>query len=136
MATAGRVMLYGGVFRNVIGVALVGLLVMPGGGVRAVQDLNCPDFTYQEDAQAEFDADRSDPHGLDGPIGPRSSGEPNVACEDRPHRSGAARSSDGSTDTRRAPRRARGQRETAPSPRPRTREREGAAGAATESSPV
>ena len=29
------------------------------------QNLNCSDFTYQEDAQAALDADPSDPNGLD-----------------------------------------------------------------------
>src|SRR5215207_3859313 len=109
---------------------------MPGGGARAVQDLDCADFTDQEDAQAAFDADRSDPYGLDGPIGTTPSGEPNVACESLPHQSGAARSSEGRTGTRRAARRDRLQGEPAPSPRPRTRARAGAAGAAPEPMPA
>jgi len=51
-------------------------------------DLNCrEDFVYQEDAQAVYEQDTSDPHGLDGPIGPTSDGEPGVACEMLPHRS-------------------------------------------------
>jgi len=41
--------------------------------------LNCPDFQYQEDAQAELNKDVSDPHQLDGD----SDG---VACESLPHR--------------------------------------------------
>ncbi|WP_414936374.1 excalibur calcium-binding domain-containing protein [Amycolatopsis sp. cmx-11-51] len=31
----------------------------------AVADLNCGNFQFQEDAQAEYEKDRSDPHGLD-----------------------------------------------------------------------
>lgn len=42
---------------------------------------NCrPDFTYQEDAQAEYDRDRTDPHGLDG------NDQDGRACEDLPSR--------------------------------------------------
>jgi hypothetical protein len=48
----------------------------------------CDDFTYQEDAQAVYDQDTSDPHGLDGPIGVAFTGEEGVACEDLPHRPG------------------------------------------------
>jgi len=47
---------------------------------------DCKDFTYQEDAQSVYEQDRSDPFGLDGPIGSASSGTPGVACEDLPHR--------------------------------------------------
>jgi len=47
---------------------------------------DCPDFRYQEDAQKVYDRGPSDPYGLDGPIGPASSGIPGVACEDLPHR--------------------------------------------------
>ncbi|KFU81089.1 Excalibur calcium-binding domain-containing protein [Amycolatopsis lurida] len=45
----------------------------------AVADLNCGDFQYQEDAQAELEKDRSDPHGLDR-------NKDGVACEDLPKR--------------------------------------------------
>ena len=47
---------------------------------------DCKDFTYQEEAQSVYEQDRSDPFGLDGPIGSASSGTPGVACEDLPHR--------------------------------------------------
>jgi hypothetical protein len=47
---------------------------------------NCDDFQYQEDAQKVYDRHPGDPYGLDGPIGPASSGIPGVACEDLPHR--------------------------------------------------
>ncbi len=49
-------------------------------------DLNCTDFQFQEDAQAVYNQDTTDPHGLDGPVGPVSSGIPGVACEDLPRR--------------------------------------------------
>lgn len=57
----------------------------PAGG----PDLNCEDFAFQEDAQAVYDRDPSDPNGLDGPIGEASAGEPGVACEDLPSRDDA-----------------------------------------------
>lgn len=47
---------------------------------------NCPDFQYQEDAQAFFQAFPNDPSGLDGPPGRATEGRPNVACEARPHK--------------------------------------------------
>ncbi len=51
----------------------------------AQQDLyDCADFQYQEDAQAVYDQDRSDPYGLDGPPGEAYAGEPGVACEELP----------------------------------------------------
>lgn len=53
------------------------------------QDLyTCEDFAYQEDAQAVYDADPSDPHGLDGPVGSDNDtmGIPGRACEKRPRR--------------------------------------------------
>ncbi len=49
---------------------------------------NCEDFDFQEDAQAVFNQDTSDPNGLDGPVGPASTGVPNVACENLPSRGG------------------------------------------------
>lgn len=47
---------------------------------------NCQDFDFQEDAQAFFEQDTSDPDGLDGPVGTSSTGIPNVACEELPSR--------------------------------------------------
>jgi hypothetical protein len=49
----------------------------------ALEDLDCSDFTYQEDAQAVLDADPSDPHRLDGGADGAADG---VACESLPHR--------------------------------------------------
>jgi hypothetical protein len=54
----------------------------------AQQDLyDCADFQYQEDAQAVYDQDTSDPYGLDGPPGEAYEGTQGVACEDLPHNS-------------------------------------------------
>lgn len=51
------------------------------------QDLyDCGDFQYQEDAQAVYEQDTSDPYGLDGPQGEASTGTPGVACEELPNR--------------------------------------------------
>ncbi len=49
----------------------------------AVDDQNCSDFRYQEDAQAHLDADPSDPDRLDG------NDNDGRACESLPHRSSA-----------------------------------------------
>ena len=49
-------------------------------------DLNCDDFDYQEDAQAVYEQDTSDPNGLDGPIGEGYMGEQGEACENLPSR--------------------------------------------------
>lgn len=65
-----------------------------GGAVlgSSTQDLyDCSDFDTQEEAQAVYEDDTTDPYGLDGPPGPTSSGEPGVACESLP--------SDGSADS-------------------------------------
>jgi hypothetical protein len=64
------------------GAAALGLLV-PSAGTSFAAGANrydCDDFTYQEEAQAVYDQDRSDPNRLDG------GGEPGVACESLPHR--------------------------------------------------
>ncbi|MDP9369973.1 MAG: thermonuclease family protein [Chloroflexota bacterium] len=70
------------------------LLVLPLGGMPAAsaQDqFNCDHFRYQEDAQAVYNADPSDPSGLDGPIGPDNDtrGTPGLACESLLSRGGA-----------------------------------------------
>ena len=66
---------------------LLAAFVLPGTAM-AQDAYNCPDFTYQEDAQAVYDADPSDPHGLDGAIGPEN--DDGIACEDLPSRGSAA----------------------------------------------
>jgi hypothetical protein len=43
---------------------------------------DCADFTYQEEAQAVFDQNPSDPYGLDEDPGP----DDGIACETLPHR--------------------------------------------------
>ncbi|MER5450245.1 excalibur calcium-binding domain-containing protein [Streptomyces sp. NPDC002764] len=48
----------------------------------AQNDLNCSDFAFQEDAQAVFNSDPSDPNRLDAD-------NDGIACEDLPHRATA-----------------------------------------------
>jgi hypothetical protein len=62
------------------------LLLGLTGTASAADTLNCDDFTYQEQAQAIFDQDRTDPNHLDG--GQNGPGD-GVACESLPHRPGA-----------------------------------------------
>lgn len=50
----------------------------------AVDKYNCPDFKYQEDAQAVYEDTPGDPYGLDGNPGPQD--DDGEACEDNPHR--------------------------------------------------
>ena len=57
----------------------------------AAQDvLNCTDFTYQEDAQAEFNRDPSDPNNLDDD-------NDGIACEDLPSRGNGTTTTTGTT---------------------------------------
>ena len=75
-------------------VAFSVLVLLMAGGVGAQETadrFNCEDFQYQEEAQAVYDRDPSDPHGLDGPIGEASDGVAGVACEELPHRPGSGR---------------------------------------------
>ncbi|MFF6778610.1 excalibur calcium-binding protein [Streptomyces sp. NPDC012637] len=70
----------------VAGIALAAASVLPAANVAsAQQDLDCVDFAFQEDAQAEFNRDRSDPHRLDEDQGP----DDGIACEALPRRMGA-----------------------------------------------
>lgn len=55
-------------------------------------DLDCADFSSQEAAQAEYDADPSDPNGLDG----NDNGE---ACEDYDYRAGVDQGADSAHGT-------------------------------------
>jgi Excalibur calcium-binding domain len=69
---------------SVSALAAAAMLILPG--TAAAQDLyNCDDFQYQEEAQAIFEQDRSDPHRLDRLRGPGNG----KACEDLPSRSAA-----------------------------------------------
>jgi len=73
-------------------VAFSALALLMAGGVGAQEtadQFDCEDFQYQEEAQAVYDQDPSDPHGLDGPIGEASDGVAGVACEELPHRPGS-----------------------------------------------
>ena len=71
--------------RRVLGtVAVAGIALLgPAPAVFAAQPTdvyNCDDFTYQEEAQAVYDADPSDPNGLDG------NDNDGKACEHLPHK--------------------------------------------------
>ncbi|MFF9204989.1 excalibur calcium-binding protein [Streptomyces sp. NPDC014986] len=65
-----------------IGTLIALAAVVPLADTAHAQDLDCGDFTYQEDAQNFFDTDRSDPHRLDEDPGP----DDGVACEALPRR--------------------------------------------------
>lgn len=53
-------------------------------------DLDCSEFDTHAKAQAEYERDTSDPHGLDGPEGEGYTGDPGVACEELLGASGAS----------------------------------------------
>ncbi|MFP3987893.1 excalibur calcium-binding protein [Streptomyces sp. E11-3] len=72
----------------VSGIALAVASIAPLSGVALAQDLDCADFVFQEDAQAEFDRDPSDPHRLDEDPGPNDG----IACEVLPRRGSATAS--------------------------------------------
>src|SRR4051812_44423997 len=67
-------------------VLFAGLSIPMAGTALAADVYNCGDFTYQEDAQAVFNQDTSDPNGLDGPVGTGFTGVAGVACEELPSR--------------------------------------------------
>lgn len=62
----------------------VAAIVPLAGPAHAQPDKDCRDFAFQEDAQAVFDADPSDPHRLDEDQGP----DDGIACEVLPRRGG------------------------------------------------
>jgi hypothetical protein len=67
----------------VAGLALLGPVSLASAQLAtplALADKDCKDFQYQEDAQAVYDQDPSDPNGLDG------KDNDGKACEDLPHR--------------------------------------------------
>ncbi|WP_334665568.1 excalibur calcium-binding protein [Streptomyces cyaneofuscatus] len=66
----------------VAGIALAIVSVAPLSGVAHAQDLDCADFRFQEDAQAEFNRDPSDPNRLDEDRGV----DDGIACEVLPSR--------------------------------------------------
>ncbi len=57
--------------------ALAAALIFPMSGTALAQDLDCSNFATQAEAQAAFDADTSDPNGLDAD-------NDSLACEDLP----------------------------------------------------
>ncbi|MEX0172513.1 excalibur calcium-binding protein [Streptomyces sp. LMG1-1-1.1] len=66
----------------VAGITLAIASLAPLSGVAHAQDLNCRDFRFQEDAQAKFNRDPSDPNRLDEDQGP----DDGIACEALPRR--------------------------------------------------
>ncbi|MGW8888605.1 excalibur calcium-binding protein [Streptomyces sp. NPDC055749] len=70
----------------VAGIVLAAASVVPLSGVAFAQDLDCSDFASQEDAQAEFNSDPSDPNRLDEDQGL----DDQIACEWLPSRGSAA----------------------------------------------
>jgi hypothetical protein len=74
-------------------VAVTALLAFPG--IASAKDLDCGDFKFQEDAQAEFEKDRSDPHRLDALRPGEGDG---VACESLPRRGSGGQQSNGNSD--------------------------------------
>ncbi|MFE3382564.1 excalibur calcium-binding protein [Streptomyces anulatus] len=67
----------------VAGIALAIVSVAPLSGVAHAQDLDCADFRFQEDAQAELNRDPGDPNRLDEDRGI----DDGIACEVLPRRS-------------------------------------------------
>ncbi|MFI8206812.1 excalibur calcium-binding protein [Streptomyces sp. NPDC085937] len=67
---------------GVIGTLIACAAIVPLADIAHAQDLDCSDFTYQEDAQTFFEMDRSDPHRLDEDPGP----DDGIACEALPRR--------------------------------------------------
>ncbi|GGW27148.1 excalibur calcium-binding domain-containing protein [Streptomyces griseoloalbus] len=65
-----------------IGTLIALAAIVPLADTAHAQDLDCSDFTYQEDAQTFFNTDPSDPHRLDEDSGP----DDGVACEALPRR--------------------------------------------------
>ncbi|MEV7019348.1 excalibur calcium-binding protein [Streptomyces sp. NPDC093991] len=65
-----------------IGTLIALAAIVPMADLAHAQDLDCGDFTYQEDAQAFFETDRGDPHRLDEDPGP----DDGIACEALPRR--------------------------------------------------
>ncbi|MFD3735028.1 excalibur calcium-binding protein [Streptomyces sp. NPDC058632] len=72
-----------------LGILVALAATLPMAHTAHAQDLDCADFTYQEEAQALFNLDRSDPNRLDEDQGP----DDNIACEALPRRGGTLTSS-------------------------------------------
>jgi hypothetical protein len=65
------------------GLVAVSATLVWSGAAGAQDVLNCDDFDFQEDAQAELDRNPADPNGLDG------NDNDGLACESLPSRGGA-----------------------------------------------
>jgi hypothetical protein len=76
---------------TVVSTVVAAALCFPMAGVAAAQDLDCADFATQEEAQAVYNANRTDPFDLDRD-------NDNRACERLP--SGLYEDSTGATPTR------------------------------------
>ncbi|MFJ9663021.1 excalibur calcium-binding protein [Streptomyces sp. NPDC101219] len=72
-----------------IGTLIALAAVLPQSSAAHAQDLDCRDFTHQEDAQALFDSNPRDPHRLDEDQGP----DDGIACEALPRRADETASS-------------------------------------------
>ena len=96
------------VSRTVLGAMIVAVLILavfsarlawetiPRAQAQSGDEFDCADFDTQEEAQAEYDSDPSDPSGLDGPQGETSDGTPGVACESLPSGGSAGGTGDSS----------------------------------------
>ncbi|MEU0074400.1 excalibur calcium-binding protein [Streptomyces sp. NPDC006332] len=65
-----------------IGTLIALATIVPSAATAHAQDLDCSDFTFQEEAQAVFNTDPSDPNRLDEDQGP----DDGIACEALPRR--------------------------------------------------
>ncbi len=77
--------------RTLAGVAMMAWLLLAAAPAvadhRVSTGINClTHFSFQEEAQAYFEAHPGDPEGLDGPPGPAFAGVQGVACEELPRR--------------------------------------------------
>ncbi len=80
-------------FRKLLAALAVAMVavVLTGPAASAQTDRNCDDFTYQEQAQAVYNADTSDPNGLDG------NDNDGIACESLPRQGTATAAPDAPT---------------------------------------
>jgi hypothetical protein len=78
----------------IAGIAAALVSIVPSASVAHAQDLDCGDFRFQEEAQAVFEQDRTDPHRLDEEQGP----DDGIACEALPRRTAIS-----ATSTARSP---------------------------------
>lgn len=69
------------VLMSAAAVAALTVVLFVGVPSASAHNFNCSDFRSQADAQAHYNADTSDPDGLDGRPGPSFAGQQGVACE-------------------------------------------------------